>query len=89
MIGRVRYVGERVAVIIAASEAQARDAAELVAVDYEPLPVVVDAADAVAPGAPLVHEAPLRPAGFHSTRSAPLAQTDAAGQLARGTALSD
>jgi carbon-monoxide dehydrogenase large subunit len=55
-IGRVRYVGERVAVIIAASEAQARDAAELVAVDYEPLPVVVDAADAVAPGAPLVHE---------------------------------
>ena len=47
-IGRVRYVGERVAVIIAASEAQARNAAELVAVDYEPLPVVVDAADAVA-----------------------------------------
>src|SRR6516165_721060 len=55
-IGRVRYVGERVAVIIASSEAQARDAAELVAVDYEPLPVVVDAADAVALGAPLVHE---------------------------------
>src|SRR4029077_10599484 len=55
-IGRVRYVGERGAGIIAASEAQARDAAELVAVDYEPLPVVVDAADAVAPGAPLVHE---------------------------------
>jgi aerobic carbon-monoxide dehydrogenase large subunit len=34
-IGRVRYVGERVAVVVAASEAQARDAAELITVDYE------------------------------------------------------
>ena len=53
---RVRYVGERVAVVIAATEAQARDAAELVSVDYEVLPAVVSAADAVRPGAPLVHE---------------------------------
>ena len=44
---RVRYVGERVAVVIAATEAQARDAAELVAVDYEVLPAVVRPADAV------------------------------------------
>ena len=53
---RVRYVGERVAVVIAATEALARDAAELVAVDYEVLPAVVEAKDAVRPGAPLVHE---------------------------------
>jgi aerobic carbon-monoxide dehydrogenase large subunit len=53
---RVRYVGERVAVVIAATEAQARDAAELVAVDYETLPAVVQADDAVRPGAPLIHE---------------------------------
>jgi len=53
---RVRYVGERVAVVIAATEAQARDAAELVSVDYEVLPAVVRAADAVAPGAPLVYD---------------------------------
>src|SRR5438477_9085046 len=53
---RVRYVGERVAVVIAATEAQARDAAELVSVDYDPLPVVVHAEDAVGPGAPLVHD---------------------------------
>jgi carbon-monoxide dehydrogenase large subunit len=55
-IDRVRYVGERVAVVIAASEDLARDAAELVAVDYEVLPSVVAAADAVRPGAPLVHD---------------------------------
>jgi carbon-monoxide dehydrogenase large subunit len=53
---RVRYIGERVAVVIAATEAQARDAAELVAVDYETLPAVVQADDAVRPGAPLIYE---------------------------------
>jgi carbon-monoxide dehydrogenase large subunit len=53
---RVRYVGERVAAVIAATEAEARDAAELVSVDYEVLPAVVRAEDAVRPGAPLVHE---------------------------------
>src|ERR1700726_4817783 len=54
-IDRVRYVGERVAVVIAATEAQARDAAELVSVDYDVLPAVVHAADAVRPDAPLLH----------------------------------
>src|SRR6516164_9846433 len=54
--GCVRYVGERVAVVIAATEAEARDAAELVSVDYEILPAVVHAADAVRPAAPLVHD---------------------------------
>ena len=53
---RVRYVGDRVAVIIAASEDLARDAAELVSVDYEELPAVVRAEDAMKPGAPLVHD---------------------------------
>jgi carbon-monoxide dehydrogenase large subunit len=54
--GRVRYVGERVAVVVAATEAQAHDAAELVSVEYEVLPAVVRAEDAVRPGAPLVHQ---------------------------------
>src|SRR4051795_6934205 len=54
--GRVRYVGERVAVVIAATEAQARDAAEMVSVDYEILPAVVHAADAVRPDAALLHD---------------------------------
>src|ERR1700741_2036592 len=51
-----RYVGERVAVVIAATEPQARDAAELVSVDYEVLPAIVHADDAVGPGAPLLHD---------------------------------
>ena len=46
---RVRYVGERVAVVIAATEALARDAAELVSVDYEVLPAVVSAGMRCAP----------------------------------------
>ena len=54
--GRVRYVGERIAVVIAATEAIARDAAELVAVDYEILPAAVTVEAAVRPGAPLVHD---------------------------------
>jgi carbon-monoxide dehydrogenase large subunit len=54
--GRVRYVGERVAVVIAASEAQARDAAELVAADYEELPAVITTEYARRPGAPRIHD---------------------------------
>jgi carbon-monoxide dehydrogenase large subunit len=44
--GKVRHVGERVAVVIAETQAQARDAAEMIEVDYQPLPAVVNAAKA-------------------------------------------
>ncbi len=58
-VERVRHVGDHVAVVIAETQAEARAAAELVNVDYEELPVVVDARAALAPGAPQVHaEAP-------------------------------
>ena len=50
--GKVRHVGDPVAVVIAETYAQARDAAELVEVDYKVLPAVSDAAQAVKPGAP-------------------------------------
>jgi carbon-monoxide dehydrogenase large subunit len=53
---RVRYVGEPVAVVIAATRAGADDGAALVDVRYEQLPSVVDAEQAMADGAPLVHE---------------------------------
>ncbi|ANU08429.1 xanthine dehydrogenase family protein molybdopterin-binding subunit [Paraurantiacibacter namhicola] len=53
---RVRYVGEPVALVVAETLAQARDAAEAVMVDYEDLPVAVDVLDAVADGAPLLHD---------------------------------
>jgi carbon-monoxide dehydrogenase large subunit len=52
--GRVRYVGEPVAMVVAATAAQARDAAEAVAVDVAPLPAVCDVERALAPGAPLI-----------------------------------
>jgi carbon-monoxide dehydrogenase large subunit len=53
---KVRYVGDRVAFVVAATPQQARDAAELVAVDYEPLPAVVSAEAAVKDGAPRIWE---------------------------------
>ncbi|MGZ8688566.1 MAG: 2Fe-2S iron-sulfur cluster-binding protein, partial [Gaiellaceae bacterium] len=52
----VRYEGEPVAVVAAETLEQARRAAELVDVDYEPLPVVADMEDALRPDAPDVHE---------------------------------
>jgi aerobic carbon-monoxide dehydrogenase large subunit len=51
---RVRFAGDRVAYVVAETLAQARDAAELVAVDYEALPAVVDLEDAAKQGAPKV-----------------------------------
>src|SRR5262245_25904785 len=53
---RARYVGDGVAVVVAESRAAAKDAAELVEVDYEPLPAVTDVEAALAAGAPLVHD---------------------------------
>ncbi|MFC5995782.1 xanthine dehydrogenase family protein molybdopterin-binding subunit [Pseudonocardia hispaniensis] len=54
--GEVNHVGEAVAVVVATDAAAARDALELVEVDYEELPAVVDVEAALADGAPLVHE---------------------------------
>ncbi len=54
--GKVRFVGEAVAVVIAETEAAAVDAAELVLVDYDPLEPVVDAEAALADDAPLQFE---------------------------------
>ena len=55
----VRYVGDAVAVVVAESDYQAYDALELIDVDYEPLPAVVDPNLAAADGAPQLHpEAP-------------------------------
>src|ERR1700726_28809 len=54
--GKVRYVGEPVVGIVADSRYHAEDAVELVAIDYEPLPLVTDPEQAVRPGAPLLHD---------------------------------
>ena len=49
---KVRYVGDHVAMVVAETLEQAKNAAELVEVDYEPLPAVVDVRDAMKPTAP-------------------------------------
>lgn len=54
--GRVRYVGEPVALVVAESRAAAQDAAEAVAIAYEDLPAVTDARAALAAGAPQLHD---------------------------------
>jgi carbon-monoxide dehydrogenase large subunit len=50
--GRVRYVGDPVALVVAETRAQAEDAAELLRIDYEPLPAVTETAEAI--GGPAV-----------------------------------
>jgi carbon-monoxide dehydrogenase large subunit len=51
-VGRVRHVGQEVALVVADSPAAAQDAAERIAIEYRDLPVLVDVADALAPDAP-------------------------------------
>ena len=53
---KARYAGDGVAVVVAESRVLAKDAAELVDVDYEPLPVVTDVEEALADSTPLVHD---------------------------------
>ena len=54
--GKVRYVGDPVALVVAESAHAAKDAAELIDVDYEPLPAIVSVQDAQQPGAAQIHE---------------------------------
>ena len=54
--GKVRHFGEPVAAVIADTPHEAEDAAGLIRVEYEPLPVVGSPREALAPGAPLIHE---------------------------------
>ena len=55
-VGKVRYTGDAVAVVVAEERYIARDALDLIEVDFEPLPVVVDAEQAIQPGAPQLHD---------------------------------
>jgi carbon-monoxide dehydrogenase large subunit len=55
-VDKVRYVGDGVAMVVAEDRYAARDAVDLIRVDYEVLPAVVDQEQALAEGAPLVHD---------------------------------
>ena len=54
--GKVHYVGEPVAIVVAEDRARAEDAVDAVAVEYQELPVVADPEESLQPGAPLIHE---------------------------------
>jgi carbon-monoxide dehydrogenase large subunit len=69
--GRVRFVGEAIVFIVAETVAQAKDASELIEIDYEPLPVVISVDDALAPGATAIwDENPTNEAFTHVTGNA-------------------
>jgi aerobic carbon-monoxide dehydrogenase large subunit len=53
--GKVRHVGEEVALVVAENAEQAQDAAEAIVVEYRDLPAAIEAEAAAAPGAPLLH----------------------------------
>ncbi|MCE3241240.1 MAG: xanthine dehydrogenase, molybdenum binding subunit apoprotein [Deltaproteobacteria bacterium] len=54
--GKVHYVGEPVAIVVAEDRARAEDAVDAVAVEYQELPVVADPEESLQPGALLIHE---------------------------------
>lgn len=64
-IDRVRFVGEPVAGVAAESEAAADEAVEAIQIEYEELSAVTTLAEALARGAPVLHEGVLRPGLFH------------------------
>src|SRR5262249_35701340 len=55
-VGKVRHVGDIAAMVVAGTLDRARDAAEALVIDYEPLLAVLSVAEALAPGAPQLHD---------------------------------
>ena len=75
---RVKHVGDGVAVVIAEDAATAQDAADLIEIEYEVLPAVTNPAEAIKPGAPLVHEDAPSNKCFDWELGNPKAEVDAA-----------
>jgi len=63
-IGKVRFIGEPVAVVVAEDEAAAEEALDFIEVEYDEIPAVMDCDAALADGAPLIHEANYREGAF-------------------------
>jgi len=74
----VKHVGDSVAVVIAESRAAARDAADLLEIEYDVLPVVTNGAEAIKSGAPLVHAEAPNNIAFDWALGNPLEEVDAA-----------
>jgi CO/xanthine dehydrogenase Mo-binding subunit len=72
-IGKVRFIGEPVAVVVAGNELEAEEALELIQVEYDELPAVMDVDAALTPDAPLLHDQTYSVGafrGFHEARKA-------------------
>ena len=67
-VDKVRYVGDPVAAVLSADELAAEEALDLIDVEYEELPFVDTVDDALAPGAPLVHDAEVAKAELRGSR---------------------
>jgi CO/xanthine dehydrogenase Mo-binding subunit len=70
-IGKVRFAGEPVAVVAAASQAAADSAVTMIDVDYDELPVAASLEAALKADAPLIHEEPARPGSAHGLGQLP------------------
>jgi CO/xanthine dehydrogenase Mo-binding subunit len=70
-IDRVRFAGEPVAAVAATAEVTAEAAVAAIIVEYAELPIVRTIEEALAPGATLVHDGPLRPCDFHGLGTLP------------------
>jgi CO/xanthine dehydrogenase Mo-binding subunit len=70
-IDRVRFQGEPVAAVAAETEGEAMAAIEAIRVEYEELPLAATVEEAIAPGAPRLHEGPLRAGLFHGLGELP------------------
>ncbi|HSE89945.1 MAG TPA: xanthine dehydrogenase family protein molybdopterin-binding subunit [Candidatus Binatia bacterium] len=68
--GKVRYVGEPIAVVAARTRAAAEDALDMIGVDYEPLPAAVCPEKSLEPGGPIVHESTDGNLAAHLTQNA-------------------
>jgi len=68
-IGEVNFAGEPVALVVATDRASAEDATELVEVEYDPLPVIVDPSKALEPGSPKVHSYLKDNVAFHMQKT--------------------
>jgi 2-furoyl-CoA dehydrogenase large subunit len=66
-VDRVRFIGEAVAVAVAADRYRAEDALEAIAVEYEPLPAIIDPETATRPGAPSLHDTHPDNVAWHRT----------------------
>jgi carbon-monoxide dehydrogenase large subunit len=86
-IGKVRFVGDLVAMVIAESHLAAQDACELIEVEYEDLQAVIDPVAALAPGAPQLHDDIPGNAPFEAEAGNEAAVTEAIAKAAHVTKL--